>query len=463
MALGRRTHKQGQLWVPTHKMPTSPGHPFYRKLNELLKEIEFDRKVEELCAPFYKDGGRPSIPPGVYFRMLVVGYFEGLDSQRGIAWRCKDSLSIRTFLGLGLEQESPDHSSLTVIRQRLPLEVHQEVFSLVLSLARKRGLLNPKTAGVDSTVLEANAAMKSIVRRDSGEDWKGYIKRLAIEEGVANPTDEEARRLDRARKGKKVSNADWKSPSDPDSRIAKMKDGRTHLAYKAEHVVDLESELILAAPVYRADQADTETMPQSLIEAGVNLAQAGTDLTIAEVAADKGYHKAETLAVCQEQLHVRTYVPERKTPRARRWKDKPAGWQRAVLSNRRRVRGRRSKQLQRRRSERVERSFAHTCTSGRLRRAWIRGVGEVGKRYMIQAAARNLGRVMFLLFGIGSARALMGGSLARLGAFVAFWLRAAGVALISIIFAVAQRIVTVRSPAAHRDHVDGNRACSTGC
>ena len=463
MALGKRRGVQQRLFITTSNLPKSPGHPFYRKLNELLKEIDFDVKAEALCEPHYAKAGRPSIPPGVYFRMLIIGYFEGLDSQRAIAWRCKDSLSIREFLGLAIDAESPDHSSLTVIRKRLPLEVHQEIFSLILALAQKLDLLKAKVAGVDSTMLEANAAMKSIVRRDTCEDWKGYIKRLAVEEGMSNPTDEDARRLDRAREGKKVSNTDWESPSDPDSRIAKMKDGRTHLAYKAEHVVDLESEFILAAPVYRADQADTSTMPQSLIEAGVNLAQAGTDLAIAEVAADKGYHKAETLAVCQEQLQVRTYVPERRRSRVRRWTDKPAGWQHAVLSNRRRVRGRHSKQLQRRRSERVERSFAHTCTSGRLRRAWIRGLGEVGKRYVIQAAARNLGRVMFLLFQIGSARGLMGTSFARLVAFFALWLRAAGITLISIFFAVIHGIVPARNPAAPGRYCDRRDGSSTAC
>jgi len=461
MALGKRRGQQQSLFITTSGLPKSPGHPFYRKLNELLKEIEFDIKAEALCKPHYAKGGRPSIPPGVYFRMLIIGYFEGLDSQRAIAWRCKDSLSIREFLGLAIDAESPDHSSLTVIRKRLPLEVHQEIFSLILALAQKLDLLKAKVAGVDSTMLEANAAMKSIVRRDTCEDWKGYIKRLAVEEGVSNPTDEDARRLDRARDGKKVSNTDWRSPTDPDSRIARMKDGRTHLAYKAEHVVDLESEFILAAPVYRADQADSQTMAESLIEASVNLAQAGIDPAIDEVAADKGYHKAETLALCQEQLGIRTYVPERRMPRVRRWKGKPAGWQHAVLSNRRRVRGPHSKQLQRFRSERVERSFAHTCTSGRLRRAWIRGLEEVGKRYLMQAAAKNLGRVMFLLFGSGSARRLMGDSIARFVAHLALWLRAAGIALIAIFFGVIHRFIPA-PPAPECGH-RSNRSSSTAC
>src|SRR5262245_58585366 len=221
MALGKRKETQKSIWVTTSSLPKSPGHPFYRKLNELLREIDFDRKVEAICAPYYAEIGRPSIPPGIYFRMLVIGYFEGLDSQRAIAWRCKDSLSVREFLGLDLEQESPDHSSLTVIRQRLPLGVHQEVFGLILALARKHKLIEAKAVAVDSTMIEANAAMKSIVRKDTDEDWQDYVKRLAVEEGAINPSDEDARRMDRARKGKKVSNQDWQSPSDPDSRIAR--------------------------------------------------------------------------------------------------------------------------------------------------------------------------------------------------------------------------------------------------
>src|ERR1035437_1064613 len=227
MAVGKRSDEQQEMWVATTSLPKSQGHVFYRKLNQLLAETGFDRTVEELCRPYYhRRIGRPSIPPGVYFRMLLVGYFEGIGSQRGIAWRCADSLSLREFLGAPITEETPDHSSLTRVRDRLPLEVHTAVFQAVLKLAAEKKLIQGKTVAVDSTTLEANAAMKSIVRRDSGEDWKEYLRRLLQEqEGVENPTDEELRRFDRRRKDKRVSNEAWMSPTDQDSRIAKMKDG----------------------------------------------------------------------------------------------------------------------------------------------------------------------------------------------------------------------------------------------
>ena len=205
MALGKRRDEQQEMWVATTSLPKSEGHVFYRKLNHLLAEADFDRTIEKLCEPYYHQQlGRPSIPPGIYFRMLLVGYFEGIGSQRGIAWRCRDSLSLREFLGIPLTEETPDHSSLTRVRDRLPLEVHTSVFQLVLQLAAEKGLLKGKTVAVDSTTLEANAAMKSIVRRDTGEDWNDYLRRLLKEEqGIENPTDEELRRFDRQRKNKR--------------------------------------------------------------------------------------------------------------------------------------------------------------------------------------------------------------------------------------------------------------------
>ncbi|KAB2948606.1 MAG: transposase [Phycisphaerae bacterium] len=243
------------------ELPVSPGHPFYRRLNELLDEAGFDDHVEGLCAPHYADGrGRPGIPPGVYFRMLLVGYFEGLDSQRAIAWRCHDSRSLQSFLGYEITQTTSDHSTLTVIRQRLPLQIHEEVFTFVLSIAQSKKLLKGKTVAVDSTLIEADAAMKSIVRRDNGDDWKAYLRKLMAEEGVENPTDEDLRKFDQNRPNKKVSNQEWTSPTDPDARIARMKDGRTHLAYKTEHASDVDSDRVLAAGVHKADEADTATL-----------------------------------------------------------------------------------------------------------------------------------------------------------------------------------------------------------
>ena len=406
MALGKRKREQQELLVATTSLPQSPGHPFYEKLNRLLAEAEFDDYVEGLCRPYYADGvGRPGIPPGVYFRMLLVGYFEGLDSQRAIAWRCSDSRSLQRFLGYSITDPTPEHSSLTVIRQRFPLVVHEQVFAKVLQIAQDKKLLRGRTAAVDSTLIEAEAAMKSIVRRDNGDDWKEYVKKLAAEEGIENPTDEELRKFDQKRKGKKVSNDEWHNPHDPDAKIAKMKDGRTHLAYKTEHAVDLESDLVLAAPVYHADESDTQTLVQTLAMAQANLMLAGSDEEIRDAVADKGYHSNETVTWCQS-LGIRTYIPERQSRHGRRWTDKPPEEKAAVYGNRRRVRGKRGKALGRLRSEYTERSFAHTCETGGARRSRLRGLLNVAKRYLMYVAGRNLGVIMRAVFGIGTPKSL---------------------------------------------------------
>jgi len=404
MALGRRKGKQESLWVAGKDLPRSAGHPFYVALEKVLVAGDFDRIIEDLCAEHYADRkGRPSIAPGLYFRMLFVGYFEGITSQRGIAWRCQDSLSIRDFLGLSPTERSPDHSTMTVIRKRLPFEIFEAVFRFVLECAQEQGLLKGKTVAVDATFLEANAAMKSIVRRDTGENWGEYIKRLAEEEGVENPSDEDARRLDRKRK-KSVSNEDWVSKTDPDSRIAKMKDGRTHLAYKAEHAVDLDTDLVIAASIYRADHSDYDSLAVTLDDANEHLAAVDENLSIREAVMDKGYHKTDTLVEC-EQREIRTYIPERKASGRRKWKDKSAAHKHAFRANRRRVRGPRNAALQRRRSEYVERTFAHSCESGGGRRTHIQGVYDVGKRWLGQLSARNLGLIIRSMTGVGTPRA----------------------------------------------------------
>ena len=314
MALGRRKReRQAELWVPSADLPRGPGHPFYEKLNELLAEAGFDEFVEELCRPHYAERlGRPGIPPGVYFRMLLVGYFEGLDSQRGIAWRCADSLALKRFLGYQLTDATPEHSSLTKVRQRLPDDVHERVFAFVLSIAETKKLLKGQTVGVDATLLEANAAMKSIVRKDTGEDYKAYLRRLAQESGIDDPSDDDLKKFDKKRK-KKASNKDWESPSDPDARIMKMKDGRTHLSYKAEHAVDLASGLLLAATVHAGDRSDGDSLADTLIAAQANLIRAGSESEIKEVPLDNGYHTNEALAQCQA-WGIRTYAAEKDEP-----------------------------------------------------------------------------------------------------------------------------------------------------
>lgn len=414
MAMGKRKPRQESLFLSPDQLSPSAGHPFYEKLNSLLAEADFDRWIEKRCVSFYEQDekrGQPSIPPGVYFRMLLVGYFEGLDSQRGIAWRCADSFSLRQFLGTPLDKNTPDHSTLSYTRQRLPPEVFEEVFQFVLGIADAKKLIAGKTVGVDSTTLEANAAMKSIVRRDTGEDWKEYVTRLMREDGAIGledePSDEDVRRFDKKRKNKNVSNAQWKSSTDADARIAHMKDGTTHLAYKAEHVVDLDSDLILAAEIRQADEADTATLADSLAAAQIHLQAAGSDAIIEEAVADKGYHAAKTIESC-DFLDVRSYIPEPKRVHPLKLSEKPEAEQRAVRNNRRRMKRVKGKKLQRRRSEVTERTFAHVCETGGSRRSHLRGLVNVTKRYVIAAAAHNLGRILRCLTGIGKPRVLQG-------------------------------------------------------
>ena len=408
MALGRRKDEQQvEMFVMAEHLPKAPGHVFFRKLNAVLREAGFDRWVEDLCRPYYAETqGRPGIPPGTYFRMLLIGYFEGIGSQRGIAWRCSDSLSLRDFLGIPLTEDSPDHSTLSVVRDRLPMEVHQAMFTWVLRLLAEKKLAKGKTVGVDSTTLEANAAMKSIVRRDTGDDYETYVKQLMAEEGIKDPSSEEVRRFDKQRQDKKVSNEEWVSESDPEARITKMKDGTTHLAYKAEHVVDLETNAILAAEIYAGDHADSQTLEDSVNHAQTNLNEAKTGAEIKDVAADKGYHATEQLTAMAEHTPFRTYIPEPELKHNRRWTDKPAEQKAAVYANRRRVKGERGKQMQRQRSEFVERTFAHVCETGGARRTWLRGMEKVQKRYLLAAAAHNIGVLMRKLFQMGTPRGL---------------------------------------------------------
>ena len=416
MALGKRKPKQVELFIPTVQLTTGPGHPFYSKLNQVLAQGGFDDFTETLCAPYYKEGGRPGIPPGTYFRMLFIGYFEGIDSQRGIAWRCADSLSLRTFLGVSWSEATPVHASMTIIRQRLSESVYDQVFVFALGLLEEKGVLRGKTLAIDATTLEANAAMKSIVRKDTGADWKAYLRTLAQAEGIENPTDEELLRRDRKRKDKKVSNDDWESPSDPDARIAKMKDGTTHLAYKAEHAVDLESEAIVATTVTYADKSDAASAPATLQLAQANLVLAGSKTQVKEAVADKGYHDNQWISEVAGQ-GIRTYIPEKKPKGQRRWTDKPEEYEHHFRANRRRVRSEKGRRLNRWRSERCERTFAHVCETGGGRRMWVRGQSNASKLHTIRCAGYNLGLLMRKAFGLGKPRSWEAG---RAGSFLAF-------------------------------------------
>jgi transposase len=322
MSMGTRKHRQRQeqLWVTHRELATSPGHPFYRRLNELLDQEKFDEFAEAECAQFYAEkNGRPSLTPGTYFRLLLIGYFEGIDSERGIAWRVADSLGLRQFLRIGLDEDTPDHSTISRTRRLMDVETHRQVFLWVLGVLADRGLLKGKTVGVDATTLEANAAMRSIVRRDNGATYDEFLQHLAKQSGIKTPTREDLARIDRKRK-KKGSNEEWESPSDPDARIAKMKDGTTHLAHKAEHAVDMETGAVIALTLQGADQGDTTTIQTTLAETAENVAQliereaekAPDDEPqvsldpLAEVVTDKGYHSNDTILACKRPQHAAT-------------------------------------------------------------------------------------------------------------------------------------------------------------
>lgn len=416
------------MWIAASDLPVSPGHPFFTRLNALLEADRFDAFVEDRCQSFYAPVlGRPSLAPGRYFRLLLVGYFEGIDSERGIAWRAADSLAVRSFVRLGLEDAAPDHSTISRTRRLIDLETHRAVFTWVQQRLATAGLLKGRTIAIDATTLEATAAMRSIVRRDTGEDYQAYLTRLAVASGIKTPTREALARFDRRRK-KTTSNKDWRSPSDPDAKVAKMKDGRTHLAHKAEHAVDLDSGALVAVTLQDADQGDTTTLVETAIAAAeqVEAAHAATPDAAGpqEIVADKGYHSNETL-VDLAAVGMRSYISE--PDRGRRdWSDAPDA-QAPVYGNRRRIRGARGGRLRRRRAELAERSFAHLYETGGMRRTHLRGHDNILKRLLIHGGGFNLGLLMRRDMGIGKPRRLQGRLAAALAVLIAVWGRLAAV------------------------------------
>jgi transposase len=419
MAMGtrRKREQQQDLWIATSDVVETPGNAFYDRLNQVLEAHKFDVKVERLCQKFYGESryGRPSIAPGVYFRSLLIGYFEGLDSERGIAWRTADSLSLRKFLGYALDEATPDHSTISRTRRLYWLETHKAVFRWVLKILHEEGLVGGRTVSIDATTLEANAALKSIVRRDNGPSYNDYLKELARAAGIENPTREQLARLDRKRK-KKGSNQEWMSPSDPDARITKMKDGRTHLAHKAEQAVDLTSGALLVLTLQPAKEGDTTTIHKTLEEAQTAARQIHGN-GVEEVVADKGYHSGAVLQDVHEQ-EVRSYIPEPERGR-RNWRGEgKAEQQKRTYENRRRVRGDRNKRLQKLRSELTERSFAHLYETGGMRRVHLQGRKNILKRLLLHGAAFNLSLILQKIMGVGKPRRLQGLCLQLLTLFV---------------------------------------------
>jgi transposase len=416
MALGRRKgERQHELWVETESLPSSPGHPFYERLNAVLGARGFDAYVEQACAPFYAEKmGCPSLAPGVYFRMLLVGYFERIDSERGIAWRCSDSLALRDFLSCGIEECPPDHSTVSRTRRLIDVETHEAVFGWVLRVLGESGLVRGKTIGIDATTLEANAALRSIIRRETGESYEEFLEGLAKASGIETPTRQDLVKLDRKRK-KKVSNDDWRHPHDPDAQIAKMKDGRTHVAHKDEHAVDLDTGAILAVTLHGGAVGDTSSVLQTLAAVEKSIETLREDDVVeehlskdvlAEVVLDKGYHSNDTLVALQEGEY-RTYVSEPERGR-RNWEGKEKE-KRAVYANRRRIRGKRGKRLLRLRGELLERPFAHYLDGGGMRRTHLRQHESILKRLLIHVAGFNLALLMRKLVGCGTPRGHRGG------------------------------------------------------
>ena len=396
------------MWVATNDLPRSAAHPFYAQLNQILDQHDFDGYVEGLCHRFYADDGRPGLPPGRYFRLLLIGYFEGLDAERAIAWRAADSFALREFLGLVLPEAPPDHSTISRTRRLIDLEAHEAVFTWMLQRLADAGLAKGKTVGIDATTLEANAALRSSVRRDTGDSYQDFLTKLAQASGIDTPTRADLARVDRKRK-KKVSNDDWTHPHDPDAKITKMKDGRTHSAHKAEHAVDLETGAIVSVTVQDADDGDTQTSIETLIEAAEQIEAVRPDGDgLTAVVGDKGYHSNQSL-VDLEAVGLRSYISEPDRGR-RNWTTNPAARD-AVYRNRRRIRGPRGLRLLRLRGERL----AHLYETGGLHRVHLRGHTNIRRRLLIHAGGFNLGLLMRQLIGVGTPRGLRGRLSAVLG------------------------------------------------
>jgi transposase len=466
MAMGTRKTEQPPLWVATADLPSSPGHPFYTKLNAILDAEGFDRFAEDRCRRFYAPTmGRPGLEPGRYFRLLLVGYFEGLDAERGIAWRAADSLAIRRFVRLGIEEAAPDHSTISRTRRLIDVDTHRAVFTWVQQRLVAAGLLQGRTIAIDATTLEANAAMRSIVRRDTGESYQAFLTRLAETSGIKTPTREVLARLDRKRK-KKTSNKDWMNPYDPDAKVTKMKDGRTHLAHKAEHAVDLDTGAIVAVTLQGADEGDTTTIRETATAAAEQIedAQAGVDepQALEEIIGDKGYHSNQSM-VDLEAVGIRSYIAE--PDRGRRDWSKAPDAQAPVYRNRRRMRAPRGRRLMRQRGERIERSFAHLYDTGGMRRTHLRGHQNILKRLLIHAGGFNLGLLIRAILGVGTPRGLQG-RLAAVLAVVSTLIAVTRLRFLAI--RAVQRVIAATSgsvtlPTTLGVNSSAAATCTTGC
>ena len=409
----QRQVQQGEFWIARQDLARVQASRFYDKLGQTLEEIEFTRKVHRLCAPLYssEERGRPPIDPVVYFKMLMVGFLENLSGERAIAARCADSLMIRKFLGYELDEETPHHSSFTIIRQRLSAEVYQAVFDIILEGLRRHGLLRGKNLGIDSSMIEANASLRALQNRNTGEAYWEYVKGLAADAGVDREDTVAVRRFDRQRPGRKTSNEEWVNPNDPDAKVARAKNGASDMLYRPENIVDLDTGAIYSAQVRKADEADTEGLAERVIGAAALVetmrketlaaTQKPVPAATATLTGDKGYYCVAELEPIQ-QSRIKTVISD---PINNRRLDKLSSSQQAsVRQARRSATSKYGKALLRRRGMHIERSFAHILDSGGMRRTTLRGQSNLDKRYKIAAATYNLSQLMRHLFGSGTSK-----------------------------------------------------------
>jgi transposase len=416
--------KQGELWIESARVSKPKSQGFYSKLNEHLAEMDFARQVWALCAPAYCEesrGGRPGIDPVVYLKMLMVGFFENLRSERAIAARCEDSLSVRAFLGYGLEESTPDHSSLSVIRQRLGPEIYQGVFEAVLAALKAHGLFRGRHLGIDSSVIEANASLRTLVHRNTEQAYWEYVKELGAQEGV-DPEDQGAvRHFDKKRPGRRTSNEEWKNPHDPQAKVGRTKDGACDMIYKPEHVTDLESGAVVQAEVLEGDHADTKALSERVgcaVEVVNRIVANEEDGIVRSLTADKGYFAIEEIAQIQE-FDIRTVIGD--TNAARRRKEGLAVPLRKALHRAAcAVKSQSGRALLRKRGMHLERSFEHVLDEGGLRRATLQGTENLTKRYKIAAACFNLSLLMRTLLGVGTPKQWMAAAYSLLEDVIAY-------------------------------------------
>jgi transposase len=418
---------QPEFWIVAARVAQPAKAAFYAKLEETLESFGFAAKVRALCAPAYKAGGagRPGIDPVVYLKMMMVGFFENLPSERAIAARCDDSIAIREFLHYDLTEATPDHSSLSIIRQRLGGPVYEQVFTLVLSALSEHGLLRGKNLGIDSSVLEANASLRGLVNRNTGEAYWDYVQRLAAESGIDAQDSAAVRKFDRKRP-KKMSNQEWENPHDPDAKIGPKKDGATDMIYKPQTVVDLDSGAMVGAEILPGNQADHQEASTHILEAQLTInaacGKAAGELTVETSTADKGYFEVSQLQALQHE-QIKTVICD---PIHHRRLDKlDEAEQRAVKAARRSAQSQYGRKLLRRRGMHLERAFAHILDGGGLRRATLRGRQNLNKRFKLAAAFYNLSQLMRHLFGIGTPKQCEAMGLGGLGAVLkrfALWL-----------------------------------------